>query len=508
MKKDQVNKIYNYFANKITSAEEESFNLDEARNESQKEVVTEIELEDVEDAVLGKRKRENFLAKYDWLNISMLDVMTCTLCLTYSPNDNTTFHLGSRLYTTTNLNKHATSGSHISAINKQKQAYYNSNINTPFENIKIPDEELVPIFKNILFISKNNLAISICTELHGYLEEYLTESKISKHYRNKVSAVDILYSLSEVIREELLILIKTSKFVSILVDESMDVSKNDNLALVIKYIHNNKSREHFLKLFNLENKKGETIFNTIKGYLNSKQLLSKLISLSTDGGSNMSGGEIGLYGFFKALKPSLIFTHCVAHKTNLVLKDLTEKVPSILLINSFTHQVVNIFSKSSGRVKLLIENENNSDNLSVIDYCEIRWTSNYNAMTRILDIYQSLTETLSTIAKDSVNAVGVLSTIKDVNFLLKFAAYLDVLGIINGLFLTFQRKGLFIDEVNNEVETSLKNIQNLYIGENQNMEFYGYWYCDILEQFKINGMWRNVKLDGLLDEQDLKKFTH
>ncbi len=72
MKKSQVNKIYNYFAN---------------NNQHNNIILGEKEIENSSDEneyLLGIRQPQNFLNNYDWLRISIFDIMTCHLCITYS----------------------------------------------------------------------------------------------------------------------------------------------------------------------------------------------------------------------------------------------------------------------------------------------------------------------------------------------------------------------------------------------------------------------------------------
>jgi hypothetical protein len=219
----------------------------------------------------------------------------------------------------------------------------------------------------------------------------------------------------------------------------------------------------------------------------------------------MAGHVNGLYGNFKKLIPSLIFTHCVSHKTNLVLKDICENIHLVCLINSLTHSIVNTFSNSSNKVKILTNDTDNVDNLNIVNFSETRWTSNFSAMTRIFDIFQPLITTLTEISKNSINAVGIVVKLKEINFLLCYAAYLDILAIFYHLFNVFQRRCLFICEVNNEVLSSIKTLDKLYFGEPKN--FYGYWYSNILEAYLKDGAWKNITLDGHLKRDEVNSFV-
>ena len=115
----------------------------------------------------------------------------------------------------------------------------------------------------------------------------------------------------------------------------------------------------FLKLFELRDKSGETIHNLVFDFLREHGMLDNLISISTDGGGNMSGSNVGFQGRFVKLKNYILWTHCITHRVSLCCKYLIEIFPEIKKFNMFTNQLVDWFRSSTERLKLLKSDEEN-----------------------------------------------------------------------------------------------------------------------------------------------------
>ncbi len=147
--------------------------------------------------------------------------------------------------------------------------------------------------------------------------------------------------------------LKKSEFISLSVDESLDISEADNLVLVIRYFTSNSVVERFINLFQLDEKTGNAIFNAVKDFLKKENLDSKVVAISTDGGGSMIGKEKGFASRMKNYKPGIIFTHCIAHKTALSIKDLVEIMPELSYLNSIHNSLISFLSDSSLELKNL-----------------------------------------------------------------------------------------------------------------------------------------------------------
>lgn len=97
------------------------------------------------------------------------------------------------------------------------------------------------------------------------------------------------------------------------------------MALCIRYCKGLEIKERFIGFIDCSYKQdAETLSQLILGYLKQCNLNSKvaIIAQSYDGASVMSGQFNGVQAKIKSKYPYAIYTHCMAHKVNLVVLDM------------------------------------------------------------------------------------------------------------------------------------------------------------------------------------------
>lgn len=104
--------------------------------------------------------------------------------------------------------------------------------------------------------------------------------------------------------------------------------------------------------------KGRTandIFNTLLDNFKDFNLATKLVGQTYEGTAVMAGEINGLQARIKTIAPQALFTHCYAHKLNLVLQDSTKKINECRLFFSNLSGFSSFFTKSSKRTNILDE---------------------------------------------------------------------------------------------------------------------------------------------------------
>ncbi|KAF8793071.1 Zinc finger MYM-type protein 1 like protein [Argiope bruennichi] len=96
-------------------------------------------------------------------------------------------------------------------------------------------------------------------------------------------------------------MIKSSKYYSLILDTTPDVSHTEQLTVVIRFVYRNEEtnkaqiEEHFLGFQSVDDTTGQGLFELINGHLKSLELnLSDLRGQSYDNGANMRGKHKGL----------------------------------------------------------------------------------------------------------------------------------------------------------------------------------------------------------------------
>jgi transcriptional antiterminator Rof (Rho-off) len=123
--------------------------------------------------------------------------------------------------------------------------------------------------------------------------------------------------LDEIIRR-----VKGAEMYAIIADETPDLSKTEQLAVLVRYVWNGVIEERLLAVEPMEETTAEALFHTIREKLQQCGIeFSNMRGQCYDGASNVSGIHTGLQARIKEISPSAIYTHCYAHVLNLVIVD-------------------------------------------------------------------------------------------------------------------------------------------------------------------------------------------
>ena len=119
--------------------------------------------------------------------------------------------------------------------------------------------------------------------------------------------------------------------IGVISDETSDISRNEQISLVISYIDSSgQKRESFVGFIKTDQTDGETLFNLITDeMLNLGLDLSGVVGLGFDGASNMSGVNKGVATRLKNCSPRAIYVHCYGHLLSLATKKILSSIPTL-----------------------------------------------------------------------------------------------------------------------------------------------------------------------------------
>lgn len=117
--------------------------------------------------------------------------------------------------------------------------------------------------------------------------------------------------------------VKDAKFFSLLVDETSDISRQEQVSFVLRYIDKECDiQERFIGVVTVTHTDSATLVRTIEEVLSGHNLSIKDIrGQGYDGASNMSGQYSGVQSRSAAGNSTAVYVHCHAHVLNLVLVD-------------------------------------------------------------------------------------------------------------------------------------------------------------------------------------------
>uniref|UniRef100_A0A1X7U2P7 TTF-type domain-containing protein n=1 Tax=Amphimedon queenslandica TaxID=400682 RepID=A0A1X7U2P7_AMPQE len=123
--------------------------------------------------------------------------------------------------------------------------------------------------------------------------------------------------------------VKEAGFYSIIVDESRDSSKQEQMSLAVRYVDIEEGcvHEHFIAFMQAEHQDAESLSSYIKQALITYDFdMNKMVSQGYDGASVMNDHCSGVQTRVREFAPLAVYIHCYTHVLNLVLVDSVRSV--------------------------------------------------------------------------------------------------------------------------------------------------------------------------------------
>jgi hypothetical protein len=399
--------------------------------------------------------------------------MFCTLCVRHQKNN--TFTAGSERFRKDVIYEHMLIQDHMAAI--EAGILSRAFKVTIQKQVEKQEQSLLKQMRLAYYICKENLAI----RKYQSLLEVVNLNEGSKttdltHFSEK-SFRGFLSAFSKTIMREQIIRIRNARFYSILVDESMDVSKSQNLIVYFKYYDLNTSRSltEFAALKALTRSDAQGIFDTLNEIIKLFDLnFEKLLCLGSDGASVMVGSRMSLLQLLKDRNPFITNVHCINHRLALASRSLIEQIPYLVEYFQIVSDIHNFFSKSSKRCSMLKEFQStfDEDELRMVRLCPTRWLSLHSCVDHILRGIQSINVALMEEASNKKLApyerkrlVILMDTICSYKFLATTHFLKDILSLTTMLCKEFQKENCNINDSHTYLMACLKVINEDYITE-------------------------------------------
>lgn len=124
--------------------------------------------------------------------------------------------------------------------------------------------------------------------------------------------------------------IKSSQCFALIVDETKDLSKTEQVSVVVRYYVSGTVFERFLGFRNAEQLDARSLLSYVKETLNRCGIDAQLcIAQTYDGASVMSGTSRGVQALFRQEVPQAVYVHCMNHRLNLVIVDVCKAIKPV-----------------------------------------------------------------------------------------------------------------------------------------------------------------------------------
>ena len=160
-------------------------------------------------------------------------------------------------------------------------------------------------------------------------------------------------------------------FVSVIADESCDISGKEQLSIVFRCMIGSKVHESsgFVEMDSLS---AESISTSILAHISKMGVdFQKLVGQGYDRASTMAGHLSGVQKRIRDKYPRAIFVHCASHCLNLVINDQS-KVPIIRNTCAVIRETIHFFRESPKRRA--------SSEINILLFSPTKWSEKYKSI--------------------------------------------------------------------------------------------------------------------------------
>ncbi|KAL6461570.1 hypothetical protein MHYP_G00297140 [Metynnis hypsauchen] len=257
---------------------------------------------------------------------------------------------------------------------------------------------------------------------------------------------------------------------SLVLDESTDISNMKRLITYVRYMDDNKIRMKLFRNSEIVDGRADTIFEDMKQLLAENNLDGKkLAAACTDGAAVMTGCRQGVKNLREEFNSDLVGVHCTAHRLALVASDAARSVQQVKKFQQDLRSIFVFFSNSAVRSNKLYELQKQLDEpqLKFTQPHTVRWLLVHSAVSVVCRSLKSLRDVLEHMAasntQDSDKAKGLLTSVRQFNFVALAHLMKDVLMHVSLLSKHFQRENLDFSTVQPMVEGTKEALREIMV---------------------------------------------
>ena len=150
-----------------------------------------------------------------------------------------------------------------------------------------------------------------------------------------------------------------SKFISIMMDDTSDLSNTEQSVISVRLIHDGKIEEHLLGVIDPSNDQSadglaKILLETLEGYkITPVTSKTKLIGQSHDGAPTMSGPLNGVQKLISDHYSFAYYNHCATHRMSLCASQSANRIPEFNKFFGTLDRLITFFWSSPKRTRSL-----------------------------------------------------------------------------------------------------------------------------------------------------------
>lgn len=257
-------------------------------------------------------------------------------------------------------------------------------------------------------------------------------------------------------------------FYAVLADETKDVSKKEQVSIIVRYLHNSEIKDAFLGFVHADKLNAESLTGIIKDTLLTHGLkLENCVAQAYDGASVMSGNLSGVQSRFKQEVPHAIYVHCYNHVLNLAIVDCCKGIPEFLNFFNMAENLYNFMSNSTVHTEFIsvqkkIWPKRQPKELKKLQHT--RWSIQHRMCNVLEQTFEAVVCTLHIFATRNtdrgLDAKGLLQNLNK-TFLVYMISFKEILGVLSKLSDYLQSRDLDYFQANALVEEVINQLSHM-----------------------------------------------
>ena len=230
-------------------------------------------------------------------------------------------------------------------------------------------------------------------------------SQLQKHaqWTSPVIQNELLQIIADLIRERITNDVRASGWYGIILDETSDISRTEQVSLCLSFALNGTKKEAFIGFYSTKSTEGEVLYELVKSSITELNLdLKNIVGKAFDGAANMNGVHKGLSTRMKECSPFGIYVHCYGHVLNLALQDTMTQTEPLRNALGTIQALHNFLEASPKRHALFRDTEVQGEDLKLTlkSLSTTRWSCRWEAVKAVYGQMERIVKALLTLSSD------------------------------------------------------------------------------------------------------------
>ncbi|GFW54553.1 general transcription factor II-I repeat domain-containing protein 2A [Trichonephila clavipes] len=229
--------------------------------------------------------------------------------------------------------------------------------------------------------------------------------------------------------------INSAPFISLCLDESIDITKSARLAVFARYCVENIIKEELIAITSLLTTKVTDICTAVRNSPAEKEVdLKKIVSVTTDGAQNLVGKKKNCFiSLFKTdVGHSILECHCIIHQQALCAKSGLTSLDKVITLVTKIDNLISSQALNKRKFDALLDEVDSVYN-GLIKYNNVRWLSRGNVLQRCVVCLEEIRLFLQNESK-----IEQYPQLMDIMWLLKLMFFTDICQHFNELNIKLQ----------------------------------------------------------------------